>query len=121
MRVNAPRLRREITRLFNTTVDVSKIERANLGDGKWREDPTPVYAAEPCRIAPLTSRQIEFALRRGSEVTHACLFSPELTVLPGYQVTDKQGREFVVEIGPIEPSIQDVYKKVEMRQRTNEP
>ena len=121
MRVSAAKLRYQTAKLFNTTADISKVERADLGGGKWREDPTPVYIDEPCRIAPLTSRQIEFALRRGSEVTHACVFSPEVSILPGYQVTDAQGREFVVEIGPIEPSIPGVYTKVEMRQRTNEP
>jgi hypothetical protein len=121
MRVSTAWLRYQVERQFNTTAEFAKIERANLGGGKWREDPTPVYMGEPCRIAPLNSRQIDIALRRGSEVTHACVFSPELSVLPGYQVTDAQGREFIVEIGPIEPSIPGVYKKVEMRQRTNEP
>jgi hypothetical protein len=121
MLVSAARLRQQVASLFNVTADVSKVTRTDLGGGRWREDPELLYADEPCRIAPLTARQIEIGLRRGSEVTHALVYDPDRAILPGYLVTDAQGREFVVEIGPIEPSIPGVYKKVEMRQRFNEP
>lgn len=115
MRVSAEWIRRQVAALMNETATVQRTVRASQGDGKWTEVQTTVVADEPCRIAPLTAREIELAFRRGYRVDHAGVFGPTVELKPEYRVQDSRGRHFVVQ-EVIVPSIADTYQKAVMYQ-----
>ena len=120
MIVSAKWIRGRVARLMNETATVTRIIRAELGNGRWNEVAATVVTDTPCRIAPLSSQQIEIALRRYGEVTHAGIFAPDLDLEPQYLVADSRGREFTV-TEVIEPSIAGTFKKAIMYQRRVHP
>ena len=120
MRVTAAWIREQVVALMNETATIEKRTRVDQGSGKWTEDLSTVATSEPCRIAPLTSREIEIAMRRYGEVTHAGIFGPDLDIEPLYEVTDSQGRAFTV-TEVVTPSIPGTFKKAIMYHRRPMP
>lgn len=120
MRVSAAWIKRQVAALMNETATVQRVTRTELSGGKWREDPTTIGTGVPCRIAPLTSQEIEIAFRRYGEVTHAGIFGPDQEMAPQYIVTDNRGRVFTV-TEVVEPSIAGTYKKAIMYHRQPAP
>jgi hypothetical protein len=120
MHVSAGQIKRQVAALMNRTATIERVTRVAQAGGTWAEMPTTIATAAPCRIAPLTSAEIEVALRRYGEVTHAGIFDPDQEIAPQYVVTDDSSREFIV-TEVVEPSIPGTFKKAIMYHRNPAP
>ena len=120
MMISAASIKAQVAYLMNERATIQRVVRAELGEGRWDEVETTIATDAPCRIAPLSSQQIDIAMRRYGEVTHAGIFDPDLELEPQYLVTDSRGREFTV-TEVIEPSIAGTFQKAIMYQRRSHP